>query len=73
VKVSASHSSLLESIVLSSTLDVKEDGVLGLPSLLSGCVTPMFEKGNEFRVNGLSQSQEWSVGFDPSGEVVVWE
>jgi len=73
VKVSASHSSLLESIVLSSTLDVKEDGVLGLPSPLSGCVTPMFEKGNEFRVNGLSQSQEWSVGFDPSGEVVVWE
>jgi hypothetical protein len=40
---------------------------------LSGCVTPIFEKGNEFRVNGLSQSQKWSIGFDPSGELVVWE
>jgi hypothetical protein len=52
VKVSTPHSSLLESVVSSSTLDVKEDGVIGLPSPLSGCVTPIFEKGNEFRVNG---------------------
>jgi hypothetical protein len=52
VKVSTSHSSLLESVVSSSTLDVKADGVLGLPSSLSGCVTPIFEMGNEFRVNG---------------------
>jgi len=73
VKASTSHSSLLESVVSSSTLDVKADGVLGLPSSLSGCVTPIFEKGNEFRVNGLFQSQEWPVGFDLSGEVVVWE
>jgi hypothetical protein len=29
-------------------------GVFGLPSPLTGC-------------NGLSQSQEWLVGFDPSG------
>jgi hypothetical protein len=35
-------------------------GVFGLPSPLTGC-------------NGLSQSQEWLVGFDPSGEIVVWE
>jgi hypothetical protein len=32
VKVST-YSSLLESVVSSSTLDVKEDGVIGFPSL----------------------------------------
>jgi hypothetical protein len=54
MKVSTPLSSLLESVVSSSTLDVKEDGVIGFPSPLSGCVTPIFEKDNEFRVNGLS-------------------
>jgi hypothetical protein len=73
MKVSTPHSLLLESIVSSSTLDVKEDGVMGHPSPLSHCVTPTFEEGNEFRVNGLSQSQKWPVGFDPFREVVVWE
>jgi hypothetical protein len=58
MKVYTPHSSLLELVVLSTTLDVKEDGMIGLPSLLSGCVTPILEKGNEFRVNGLSQSQQ---------------
>jgi len=71
VKASTSHSSLLDSVVSLSTLDVKQDGVLGLPSPLNGCITPIFEKGNEFRVNGLSQSQEWPIGFDSAGEVVV--
>jgi hypothetical protein len=54
VKVSTPHSSVLESVVSSSTLDVKEDGVIGLPSPLSDCITPIFEKDNEFKVNGLS-------------------
>jgi hypothetical protein len=58
VKVSTSHSSLLESVVSLSTLDVKEDGVIGLPFPLSGCVTPIFERGSEFKVNGLFQSQK---------------
>lgn len=58
VKVSTSHSSLLELVVSLSTLDVKEDGVIGLPSPLSGCVTPIFEMDSEFKVNGLSQSQK---------------
>jgi hypothetical protein len=40
---------------------------------LSGDASPIAENGNEFRVNGLSQSQKWPVGFDPFGEVVVWE
>jgi hypothetical protein len=70
VKVSTPHSMLLESIVSSSTLDVKEDGAI---APLSCCVTPIFEKDNEFRVNGLSQSQKWPIGYDPSGEVVVWK
>jgi len=73
MKVSTPHSLLLESILSSLTLDVKEDGVIGFPSPLSGCVTPIIEKGNGLRVYGLSQSQKWPVGFDPSGEVVVWE
>jgi hypothetical protein len=25
------------------------------------------------RDNGITQSQQWPVGFNPSGEVVVWE
>jgi hypothetical protein len=73
VKISTLHSSLLDSVVSSSTLDVKEDGVIGFPSPLSGCVTPIFEKGDEFRVHGLSQFQKWPVGFDSFREVVVWE
>jgi hypothetical protein len=47
--------------------------VIGLPSPLSGCITLIFEKDNEFKVNGLSQSQKWPSGFDPPGEVVVLE
>lgn len=57
MKVSTPHSSLLASVVSSSTLDIKEDGVIGF-SPLSGCVTPIFGKGNEFRINGLSQSHK---------------
>jgi hypothetical protein len=34
VKASTPHSSLLESVVSSSALNVKEDGVIGLPSPL---------------------------------------
>jgi hypothetical protein len=49
LKVST-HSSLIESVGLSSTRESKDNGG-----------------------NGLSQSQKWLVGFDPSGEVVVWE
>jgi hypothetical protein len=30
-------------------------------------------KGSDFRVNGLTQSQNWPVGFGLSGEVVAWE
>jgi hypothetical protein len=47
-----------------------------LPSVLSplsGCASLIAKKGNEFRVNGLSQSHKWPVWFDPSGEIVVWE
>jgi hypothetical protein len=39
-----------------------------------GCfVTPTIGKGDDSRVNGLSKSQKWPIGFGPSGEVVVWE
>lgn len=73
VKVSTPHTSLLESVDSSSTMDVKEAGVVGIPSLLSDCVTPTIGKDDDFRVNGLSQSQKWPVGFGPSREVVIWE
>jgi hypothetical protein len=40
----------------SSTPEVKEVGVVGIPSPLGGGVTPTVGKGDDFRVNGLSQS-----------------
>lgn len=57
VKV-CTHTLLLESVMSSSTLHVKEDGVVGIPSPLSGST---IESGDDFRVNGLSQSQKWLV------------
>lgn len=30
-------------------------------------------KRSDFRVNGLTQSQKWSIGFGLSGEVVAWK
>jgi len=71
--VSTPHSSLVESVVASSSQEVKDDGVIGISSPLSGRVSPLLEEGNEVRVNGLSQSQKWPIGFDLSREVVVWE
>jgi len=47
--------------------------VVGIPSPLGGCVTPTVGKGDDSRVNGLSQSQKCLVGFGLSREVVVWE
>jgi len=35
--------------------------------------SPTSIKGENFRVNGLTQYQKWPVGFGPSGEVVAWE
>jgi hypothetical protein len=64
VKALTPHTSLLESVVLSSTLEVKGIGVVGIPSPLGGCVTPTIWKSDDFRVNGLSQSQKWPVGLD---------
>jgi hypothetical protein len=40
---------------------------------LGGCVTPTVGKGDDSKVNGLSQSHKWPKGFGPSGEVVMWE
>jgi hypothetical protein len=54
VRVSTPLSSLVEFVVSSSTWEVKDDGVIGLPFPLSGCVTPFFENDNDFRMNGLS-------------------
>jgi hypothetical protein len=41
--------------------EVNNGGVVGLSSPSSGCF------------NGFSQSQNWPVGFDHNGEIVVWE
>jgi hypothetical protein len=61
------------SVPSSSTPTVKEDGLEGAPSLLGGCVTSTAEKGEDFRMNGLIQSQKWPVGFGPVREIVVWD
>jgi hypothetical protein len=59
-------------VVPPSTLVVKEDDVVGA-SFLGSCVTPTGDKDEDFRVNGLIQSQKWPVCFGSSGEVVVWD
>jgi len=61
------------SIVSPSNLVVKKDEVVGTPSHLGRCISPLAEKGEDLRVNGLIEFQKWSVGFGPSGEVVVWD
>jgi hypothetical protein len=43
------------------------------PSPLGGCASPIAEKGVNFRSDGLIQSQNWLVGFGPSGEIMVWD
>jgi hypothetical protein len=70
MKALTPHTSLLE-LVVSSTPEVKEVGVVGIPSPLGGCVTPTVGKGDDSRVNGLSQSHKWPIGFGSSREVVV--
>jgi len=42
-----------------------------VPSRLGGCVTPIAEKGVDFRLDDLIQSQKWLAGFGPFGEIVV--
>jgi len=44
------------SIVLLSTLIVKEDEVVGAPSHLGRCVSPLADKGEHLRLNGLIES-----------------
>lgn len=68
---SARQVSLKVSVVSSSTLIVKEDEVVGTPSLLGRCVSSSADKGKDLRVNCLVESQKWPIGFGPSGEFVV--
>jgi hypothetical protein len=35
--------------------------------------SPTAIKREDFRVNGLTESQKWSVGFGASRKVVAWE
>lgn len=53
------------SVVSASTPVVKEGA--------STPGSPTAIKGEDFRVNGLTQSQKWPVDFGPSREVVAWE
>jgi hypothetical protein len=60
------HPSPKVSIVLLSTLVVKDVGVEGVyPFALGGCsfVTPIVDKGKGFSVIGLIQPQKWLVGL----------
>jgi hypothetical protein len=61
VQVNLSHK---VSVVSVSTPAVKEG--------VSTLVSPTAIKGEDFRVNGLTQSQKWLVGFGLFGEVVAW-
>jgi len=44
-----------------------------VPSPLSDCNSKTVDKGETPNSNGLIQSQEWPVGFSPSGEIVLWD
>jgi hypothetical protein len=52
--------------VVSTLTSVVKEGAATLNS-------PTAIKREDFRVNGLTQSQKWAVGFGLSGEVVAWE
>jgi hypothetical protein len=45
---------------------------LSLPSELAPSSTSEDKEVGVVRDNGITQSQQWPVGFNPSGEVVVW-
>jgi hypothetical protein len=62
VQVNLSHK---VSVVSASTSATKE----GASTLDS----PTAIKGEDFRMNGLTQYQKWPVGFGSSREVVAWE
>jgi hypothetical protein len=68
MQVNLSHKVL---VVSASTLVVKEGGVVGASLPLDGCVNPTAVKGEDFKVNGLTQSHKWPVGFGSPREVVV--
>jgi hypothetical protein len=47
MKASTTHTSLLETVMSSSTPEVKKVGVVGIPSPLGGCATPNIGKGDD--------------------------
>jgi hypothetical protein len=54
---------------------IKDDWVKEDSPPLGGCTsgTLVVAKGEDFKLNGLTQSQKWPVGFSPSRENVVWD
>jgi hypothetical protein len=54
---------------------VKDDWVKEDSPPLGGCTSGslVVAKGEDFKLNGLTQSQKWPVGFSPSREIVVWD
>ncbi len=57
---------------MSLALVVREVGVEGVYFPLGVCfsATPIVDKGDDFRLNGLIQSHKWPVGFGLSSEMV---
>jgi hypothetical protein len=48
--------------------EAKDVGMIGLHSPSRGRIIPSSVEGN-----GFSQSQDWPVGYDLNGKLVVWE
>jgi hypothetical protein len=65
---SAKKSSLRKGFLNPPPREVKDIGVEGLSSPPSCHIFPPPVEGNSF-----SQSQNWLVGFDQNGKIVVWE
>lgn len=62
-------------VALSSTKVVMDDWMKGAPPPLGGCTydTIIAEKGEDFRLTELTQSQKWPVGFGSFGAIVAWD
>jgi len=55
-------------IASTASHEAKDVGMIGLHSPLGGRIILSSVEGN-----GFSQSQDWPVGYDLNGELVVWE
>jgi hypothetical protein len=62
------HNPRLAAIAPTASREAKDVGMIGLDSPPGCRIIPSSVEGK-----GFSQSQEWPIGFDLNGELVVWD